>query len=591
MLIEWMAYATLFGALACGAALAAEQLAAIWGVGRRFAWLAALVVAAAAPVVLSALRAPPAPSRVSAATGASATNTRTLDLSRIMAPSRARHPTLASRAAGTLARIDPYLRDAWLAASLVLLTLFLRAMIGLRRQRVRWREIDLAGTRLLLAPDAGPAVVGVLRPRVVVPEWALSLDATARELMLRHEDEHIRARDPQLLLIVALCLVLLPWNAALWFIGRRLRLAIEVDCDRRVLRGSAHPHDYGMLLLTVGARHSASLPLAASLAERRPLLERRIRAMTTPRPRSPKLASFALVAIAIVATTAAVRTPRPAPLTTQHPTQPPTQATPPMAPAGNHAAAMVDTAITRAATTPSVRRVDSARPASVGAPVASSPATATQRKSEPLLTVRQIVEILAAHHPTVIAGDSSINLITIVLDAQGHYVYSTAGKVPDAQFSETALTEDALGAASGSAEGRARGGRGGAVAAAGVGRGRNPDSAAERAVVEVEAANARSASTQRVAFAPNGQNTAAAGSMSGSATVSVLTEEHSSQSSRVNLKVFRGDSLQFDPSSPLASLIDPAAIGAVELRTYRAGLLVPGPLGLVIIQLKARDGK
>ena len=146
---------------------------------------------------------------------------------------------------------------------------------------------------MLVSPAVGPAVVGALAPRVVIPQWALSLDAPARALMLRHEREHIRARDPLLLLGGALATTFAPWNAALWLIVRRLRLAIEIDCDQRVLRASAQRREYGELLLTVGARQSAPLPFATSLAERRPFLERRIRAMTTTSPRYPRLVSAA----------------------------------------------------------------------------------------------------------------------------------------------------------------------------------------------------------------------------------------------------------------------------------------------------------
>ncbi|HTE47605.1 MAG TPA: M56 family metallopeptidase, partial [Gemmatimonadaceae bacterium] len=254
MMIEWMAYATLLTAFICCAAAAGEHAMAIWRGGRRFVWLAALIIATVIPTVLSVRR----PS-VTARAPTVGTQSLSPEVQRFTFDnaSRAKRPSLISLAARSLVTIDPYFRGAWIAASLILLSLFARATIGLRRQRSQWREIDLAGERLLLAPDAGPAVVGVLHPQVVVPHWALLLDPTARTLMLRHEAEHIRARDPQLLVVAALALVLFPWNAGLWFVVRRMRLAIEVDCDERVLRGSEHAREYGLLLLTVGARHSA----------------------------------------------------------------------------------------------------------------------------------------------------------------------------------------------------------------------------------------------------------------------------------------------------------------------------------------------
>lgn len=57
----------------------------------------------------------------------------------------------------------------------------------------------------------------------------------------------------------------MPWNPALWWIVRRLRLAIETDCDRRVLHAGTDVHAYGVLLLNAAARY-ARAPLLAGTA-------------------------------------------------------------------------------------------------------------------------------------------------------------------------------------------------------------------------------------------------------------------------------------------------------------------------------------
>ena len=41
--------------------------------------------------------------------------------------------------------------------------------------------------------DTGPAVVGFVRPAVVVPDWILTLPPTQRGLVIAHEREHIEA--------------------------------------------------------------------------------------------------------------------------------------------------------------------------------------------------------------------------------------------------------------------------------------------------------------------------------------------------------------------------------------------------------------
>ncbi|MFL5619961.1 MAG: TonB family protein, partial [Gemmatimonadaceae bacterium] len=148
----------------------------------------------------------------------------------------------------------------------------------------------------------GPATIGLRRHEVLVPPSVLDLEEPLRRLVLRHEDEHRAARDPWLLLGARVAVALFPWNAALWLIARRLRFAIEIDCDARVLATGADPDRYGRLLLLF-ARHQHAMPLALTLAARPSHLEWRIIAMRTrfARPRPLQLAGAgALLAIGIV---------------------------------------------------------------------------------------------------------------------------------------------------------------------------------------------------------------------------------------------------------------------------------------------------
>jgi TonB family protein len=135
------------------------------------------------------------------------------------------------------------------------------------------------GERVLVSPDVGPAVIGWFRGTVVLPEWALGLEPDWRRLVLAHEREHVRAHDPALLALGILALVLLPGNAALWWQVRRLRLAVELDCDERVLRAHPDVGAYGGLLLEGGRRASGAGALLAAMSEPRSFLKRRIRRM------------------------------------------------------------------------------------------------------------------------------------------------------------------------------------------------------------------------------------------------------------------------------------------------------------------------
>ena len=147
---------------------------------------------------------------------------------------------------------------------------------------------------------------------IVLPEWALALDEPLRALVLRHELEHRAARDPYLLLTAAVLTALLPWNIPLWWQARRLRLAIELDCDARVLRARPDPDRYARLLLAIAQRRSGREPsLAPALLEPTSNLERRIAIMrTAPQPATrPRILSLTAVVVAAVATACMVQPP------------------------------------------------------------------------------------------------------------------------------------------------------------------------------------------------------------------------------------------------------------------------------------------
>lgn len=85
-------------------------------------------------------------------------------------------------------------------------------------------------------------------------------------MVLAHEEEHLRRRDPWLLAVAYASLLCFPWNPVLWWQVRRLRLAVEVDCDRRVTADRDDPAraSYGELLLEIGrgGRPAPATPFA-----------------------------------------------------------------------------------------------------------------------------------------------------------------------------------------------------------------------------------------------------------------------------------------------------------------------------------------
>jgi TonB family protein len=105
-------------------------------------------------------------------------------------------------------------------------------------------------------------------------------------MVLVHEGEHVRAGDPRLLAGALALLTLTPWNQLSWWQLRRLRAAMEIDCDRRVLAQERDPRRYGNTLLTVAAQITPERSLGlAAFSESTHSLHSRIVAMTTRRSR------------------------------------------------------------------------------------------------------------------------------------------------------------------------------------------------------------------------------------------------------------------------------------------------------------------
>jgi len=138
---------------------------------------------------------------------------------------------------------------AWLAGAAVF------AGVMLLQERAFRRKADRG--------EVGPAVMGALWPRLVLPaDFEVRFSARERDLILLHERTHIRRGDPIANLAVAGCRVL-GWCNPMVHLGAAFaRIDQELACDATVLalrdniRG-----DYAKALLKVSTSGLAS-PLA-----------------------------------------------------------------------------------------------------------------------------------------------------------------------------------------------------------------------------------------------------------------------------------------------------------------------------------------
>jgi TonB family protein len=296
-MILWMVYSLLVAVLLTLAAHGSERVLRLNGRATRWVWLGALLLSFGLPALLPWL------TRLTASDGAGLLVPSTATVSLAIPPLVA-----GASPAFSLSRV---LQVGWLCASIVLALYGVWSLWRLARARRSWRPANLLSHDVLISQDLGPAVVGVIDPAIVLPEWVSTLVTRDQALVLAHERAQIVARDPWLVRLSQVAPLLMPWNAALWLQARRLRECVELDCDARLLAAGESADGYAELLLSVGER-ATRVMLAAAMAEPRSLLEKRIMRIFEGKPRRTLLRVSAWLAVAVIALFAAFNAPLPA---------------------------------------------------------------------------------------------------------------------------------------------------------------------------------------------------------------------------------------------------------------------------------------
>lgn len=295
MTVAWVAYCLLISLLLWCAAYLAESAVRLYSWPIRWIWAGALVGSVAFP--LTALLVP-----IPRAIAPELIWTPLLTALEASEGGAARGAAETWRILSGLVALDRLILAGWLIMSAVTVSYYMQSYLRLKRSRKSWLRRAVDGTPVLVSQAVGPAVTGFLRGRIVVPDWALELETHLRDIVLLHEEEHLRAGDQRLHYLALTVIALLPWNVPLWWQVRRLRLAIELDCDRRVLERGASLRTYGQLLLQV-ARRPAARTLPTAFSEPTSFLQERIEQMVrkTPRHRRAKALAAMLAASGVVA--------------------------------------------------------------------------------------------------------------------------------------------------------------------------------------------------------------------------------------------------------------------------------------------------
>ncbi len=302
-MLAWMLYAIMVSLLLSVGAYVAERAARI-GRGRtRWIWITAIVASLALPTIISSV---------------------SVELPNIMTPAVAQKMVVLRDAttqvlspvmwaSGSAAEpagwrnFDSLLTTLWRAASAAMLVALIASGILLFARKRGWRLAQVSGAQVYVTEGVGPAVVGLLRPRIVVPTWVTMALPRHQVAVIAHEQSHLDARDPQLFTLALALLVFMPWNLPLWWQLRRLRYAIEVDCDARVLKGGIDPTHYGETLISVGERQSAYIGAVAAMLESKSFLEERIRIMISKPVKWRRLGVAALAGVSLALTALAAQ--------------------------------------------------------------------------------------------------------------------------------------------------------------------------------------------------------------------------------------------------------------------------------------------
>ena len=149
-------------------------------------------------------------------------------------------------------------------------------------------------------PAVGPAVVGVIRPRIILPaDFEIRFEPRERTVIMAHERAHLAAWDVRINALVALARCILWFNPLIHLAAHLVRVDQEIACDETVV--ARHPGErkaYAQALLKAQVK-PAPLPLGCYWPARSQHLKERLLMLTRKSPsRRVRLAGAAVIAVA-----------------------------------------------------------------------------------------------------------------------------------------------------------------------------------------------------------------------------------------------------------------------------------------------------
>ncbi|MDZ4402674.1 M56 family metallopeptidase [Prosthecobacter sp.] len=179
---------------------------------------------------------------------------------------------------------------------------YLRALVASLAQKA---GVKMPVSILLMPGGTTPAMVGVRRPKLLLPEdWESRFDDRSLRHVVLHELLHVKQRD-LLWNWAAIAVQALHWfNPLVWFVVSRFQADRELRCDAGALAllSPAERLDYGHTLLRIQETFFAP-PAIAGLApcvRNHPTLRQRILMITHPTTRQPWLHALLVLTLSVL---------------------------------------------------------------------------------------------------------------------------------------------------------------------------------------------------------------------------------------------------------------------------------------------------
>ncbi|TBR40166.1 MULTISPECIES: M56 family metallopeptidase [Dyella] len=204
--------------------------------------------------------------------------------------------TATAVSAGSVSRTVTWL---WLLGNVLMLVVGAlaqwRFLSALQRGKACGRTEAGVEIRRLETPRMGPALVGWLRPVIVLPaDFESRFLAAEQRLILAHESMHARRNDGLWSLLAHVVLSICWMHPLAWMARRRFRLDLELACDAAVMRTHTAERGVYASALLKDSPMAGFLPAGSTWSPVHPLKER-IAMLKQPRLHPARRAAGQLV--------------------------------------------------------------------------------------------------------------------------------------------------------------------------------------------------------------------------------------------------------------------------------------------------------